>query len=159
MKLHLEFNNIVDVPKCKIFVDNQELYSGNVQNYYDFDISLTNGPVSIRIVHWDKQPQDTVVENNIIVRDRSFELVKLVIDDLDIEELIWNSEFQAIDGAIYPSCLFFGPNGDFVLHLYLPVLHWILSTRQSKNNDNPNWAEDYNYYTTACKLLQQISTK
>ena len=159
MKLHLEFTNIVDLPKCKIFVNDQELYSGNVCPSYDFDIAIAEGPASIRIVHWDNTPQDTIVENGIIIHDRSFELVKLVIDDYDLEELIWLSEFRATDGTIYPSCLFFGPNGDFVLESTLPVLPWILGTRHATNNNDPDWEQDYNYYITACKILQQISIK
>lgn len=159
MKLHLEFINIVDLPQCKISINHQELYSGPVGEVYDFDLPITQGAVSIIITHWDKKPQDTVVENGKIIHDRSFELKRLTIDGYDLEELIWHSEFRAIDGAVYPSCLFFGPNGDFVLDIALPVLPWMLQTRHSKNNNDPHWEEDYNYYAQACQLLQQISVK
>jgi len=159
MKLHLEFINIIDQPRCKISINHEELYSGPVLEVYDFDVPHTQGAVSIVITHWDKQPYDTVVKNGQIVRDRSFELARLIVDGYDLEELIWHSEFRAVDGAVYPSCLFFGPNGDFVLDFTMPVLAWILHTRHTKNNNDPHWEEDYNYYITACQLLQQISIK
>jgi hypothetical protein len=92
-----------------------------------------------------------LVENGKIIRDKSFELEKVIIDSYDIQELIWNSEYVAESGEIYPGCLFFGPNGTYTLNFYQPVVHWILHTR-----NEPGWEEDYEYYDQACKLLKQI---
>jgi hypothetical protein len=156
MKLKLRFKNIVDAPKCKILIGNSELYSGPVLENYEYDHDLATGPCSLVIEHWDKLPTDTIVHDNKIVRDRSFELDQIIIDDYDLEELIWNSEFLANDGQRYSSCLFFGPNGKFILDFHNPVLYWILKTRHEKNNNDPNWEEDYNYYQQACKILTQI---
>lgn len=156
MKLKLKFKNIVDAPKFKIVVNNNELYSGPVLENFEYDHICAIGPCSLVIEHWDKLPSDTIVQDGKIVRDRSFELDKIVIDDYDIEELIWNSEFLAQDGQVYPSCLFFGPNGKFVLNFYNPALYWILKTRHEKNNNDPLWEEDYNYYQQACKILTQM---
>jgi len=156
MKLELKFKNIIDAPKCKILLGNEELYSGIVLPVFEYNYSCQDGPCQLVIEHWDKLPSDTIVQDEKIVRDRSFELDKIVIDDYDIEELIWTSKFLANDGKIYPSCLFFGPNGKFKLDFYNPVLYWILKTRHEKNNDDPNWEEDYNYYQQACKILTQI---
>jgi len=156
MKLQIIFKNIVDSPKCKITVANQELYSGLVNNEYNYDIELDEGPCSLVIEHWDKLPSDTVVADGKIVKDRSFELESIVIDDYNLEELIWESKFFAENGNVYPSCLFFGPNGKFIIDLYNPVLYWILKTRHEKNNNDPDWEEDYNYYQQACRILAQI---
>lgn len=159
MKLTLNFINIANNPMCRIYINDLELYSGIVQSEYTFDTVVPVGPTTLTIEHWDKQPEDTVVENGIIVSDRSFELASILIDNYDLEELKWNSEFRSIDGAVYPSCLFFGPNGKFVLAFENPVLRWILKTRHEKNNNDPHWEEDYNYYTEACRLLTQILPK
>jgi hypothetical protein len=156
MKIQLKFKNIVDTPKCKIFLGDQELYSGVVPPDYDRICELAEGDCQLIVEHFDKLPSDTIVENGAIVRDRSFELDKIIIDDYDLEELIWNSEFLAEDGSVYPSCLFFGPNGKFVLNFHNPILYWILKTRHEKNNNDPTWEEDYNYYQRACKILAQM---
>lgn len=156
MKLYLEFENIIDQPMCQISVNDQLLYRGAVNPSYEFDLNHDSTAVQLCISHWDKKPQDTVVENQIIVRDRSFEIKKILIDQLDLEELIWQSEFRADDGNTYKSCLFFGPNGTFVLDFDYPVLPWILKTRHNINNNDPHWEQDYNYYTHACKILKQI---
>jgi hypothetical protein len=159
MKLHLEFKNIVDNPMCRISLGDQELYNGVVEETFDLSANVPNGPVSLTIDHWDKRPGDTIVENDTIIHDRGFELSRVVIDDYDIEELIWTSEFRALDGAVYSSCLYFGPNGKFVLELVNPVLYWILKLKHECNNNDPNWEEDYQYYQNACKLLTLISNR
>jgi hypothetical protein len=156
MRLKLNFKSIIDAPKCKILVNDVELYCGAVLSEFEYDYPCAEGPCVLVIEQWDKSPSDTVVQDGKIVRDRSFELDKIVIDDYDLEELIWNSEFLAKDGQVYSSCLFFGPNGKFILNFYNPVLYWILKTRHEKNNNDPDWEEDYNYYQQACKILKQI---
>jgi hypothetical protein len=120
---------------------------------------MPTGTTTLIIEHWGKKSEDTIVENNVIVRDRSFELDCIKIDGYDLEELKWDSNFHAKDGTVYPSCLFFGPNGCFVLEFEPPVLRWMLQTRHNKNNNDPHWEEDYNYYTEACRLLEQIPPK
>lgn len=157
MNLHLSFQNIIDQPDCEIRMADQVLYTGPVLPSFDFEFTTTAGPVDLIIEHRNKRPQDTVVENGKIVRDRSFELVKIVIDHYDLEDLVWQSEFRANDGQIYPSCLFFGPNGEFWLSVSDPILPWILEQRHAKTGDDPGWQEDYQYYQRACNLLKQIS--
>lgn len=159
MNINLNFKNIVDSPMCRIYINDDELYSGPVLPTYVLDTNLPTGTATLIIEHWGKRPEDTVVENNVIVRDRSFEIDSVIIDHYDLEELKWDSKFNAQDGAVYPGCLFFGPNGRFVLEFETPVLRWMLQTRHEKNNDDPHWEEDYNYYTEACRLLAQILPK
>ena len=91
MKLKLKFKSIIDVPKCKILVNDLELYSGPVLPDFEYNCQDTIGPCNLVIEHWDKLPSDTIVQDGKIVRDRSFELDKIIIDEYDIEELIWNS--------------------------------------------------------------------
>jgi hypothetical protein len=159
MNINLNFKNIIDNPQCRVYINNTELYSGVVLPKYEFNIDVALGNVMLLIDHWGKLPQDTVVDRGVIVRDRSFELESIVIDHYNLEELIWDSEFRAIDGAVYPSCLFFGPNGQFVLNFENPVLRWQLRRRHEKNNNDPHWEQDYNFYTNACKRLTQILPK
>lgn len=151
MRLQLQFKNIVDNPMCRIYLCQQLQYEGSVKDLFDFTVDCANTNCELRIEHWDKQPKDTKVENGVIVRDRSFELASIRIDNYDLKELVWQSKFVAQDGTVYPSCLFFGPNGNFLLEFSQPVLYWIL-----KNRNEPGWQEDYKYYETACRLLTQI---
>lgn len=158
MKIELFFANIVDAPCCAVALDNTKLYQGPAVTNLRFDLVAAAGAHVLYIEHFDKRPEDTVVDaQGQIVRDRSFELIKISIDGLDIQELIWQSEFLAVDGQRYPSCLFFGPNGRFILPFESPVLAWMLQTRHQRDGDDPTWAQDLEYYLAACRRLQQIS--
>jgi hypothetical protein len=160
MQLVLEFSDIIDDPRCKIAVNHRELYAGPVQPRFSFDLpEVSQDTVELKITHYDKKPEDTQVTDGQITRDRSFTLSRIVVDSYDLEELIWHSYFESVDKQIYQSCLFFGPNGDFLIRFTVPVLKWILSTRHDKNNNDTNWAEDYEHYVNACQLLAQISNK
>lgn len=156
MIIQLEFKNIVDNPTCQIAVNGVTHYDGAVLNSNVFSATSNDEECTLTIKQYGKKPEETIVENGVIVRDKSFELAKIIIDGYDLEELIWNSAFTAEDGNVYQSCLYFGPNGEFKLNFEAPVLKWILKTRHEKNNNDPTWEEDYNYYTKACQLLAQI---
>lgn len=157
MKIELTFDNIVDQPQCAVAIDNQRLYQGPVKPQLTCDVVAPNKHHVLYIEHFDKQPQDTVVDaTGRITRDRSFELQRVVIDGHDIQELIWNSEFIAVDGQTYASCLFFGPNGRFIMPFESPVLAWMLRTRHQRTGNDPNWAQDLELYLQACQRLKQI---
>jgi len=155
MKIQLQFKNIVDEPRCHILINNQVLFAGITQLHHAFDVPVPEGACRLTIVHHDKAPEHTIVENNVIVRDRSFELERCVIDDYDLQELVWHSKFVADAGAVYKSCLFFGLNGEFRLDFENPALLWILRTRHEQNNNDPCWQEDYESYVRACRLLNK----
>ena len=159
MKIQLQFKNIADEPRCRILLNDQVLFAGITQPQYTFDVDAPKGACRLSIVHYDKDPEHTIVENGVLVRDRSFELEQCVIDDYDLQELVWHSEFVADDGNIYKSCLFFGPNGEFRLDFENPALRWILRTRHERDNNDPHWLEDFEYYQQACNRLKQILIK
>lgn len=159
MKIQLQFKNIVDEPRCTIRINNHILFSGIVQLQHVFDVVVPIGACRLTIEHWDKRPEHTVVEQGVIVRDRSFELERCMLDDYDLQELIWSSRFVAAHGEVYESCLYFGPNGEFQLNFENPPLRWILRIRHENNNNDPHWEEDFEYYQQACKRLQLMSIK
>jgi hypothetical protein len=149
MNIQLTFKNIIDNPLCKVYINDEIKFQGPVEQTISFDHYTTAS--ALRIQFYDKMPEDTIVENGVIIRDKSFELEKIIIDNYDIQELIWQSNYLADNGETYPGCLFFGPTGSFILNFHLPILHWILELR-----NEPGWQDDYNYYQNACKLLTQI---
>lgn len=159
MKIKLQFKNIIDDPRCTIRINNHILFSGIVQPQHVFDVAVPQGTCRLTIKHWDKLPEHTIVEQGVIVRDRSFELERCILDNYDIQELIWSSCFVADHGEVYESCLYFGPNGEFQLDFENPPLRWILRTRHERDNNDPHWEEDFEYYQQACNRLQLMSIK
>jgi hypothetical protein len=153
MHILLKFKNINNNPKCKISVGDLVIYDGDVTESFSCDAAIANKGVQLQIEFTNKNPEDTVVENGQIVKDKNFELEQIVIDGYDFKELIWQGNYYSTNGDVYPGCLFFGPPGYFKINFHQPVLHWLLKTRNDINNNDPDWEVDYNFYNEACKLL------
>ena len=148
--INLGSNN--KIPEIAVTVNGVTLYTGIVESIINFDTDA-DGEVILRIEYINKLGTDTVVDSNgAIVTDMNFTLASITVDSIAFEELIWNSVYVAEDNT-YPNCLFFGPAGYFEIKFTVPVLAWLLKTRNDKNNNDPNWEEDYNYYVKACKIL------
>lgn len=159
MQILLKFKNINQSPECAISVNNTLLYSGAVPDLYTDELQIPQDQVLLKIEFTNKHPEDTVVENGVIVKDKNFELEQIVVDGYDFQELVWQGNYYDHNKQVYPGCLFFGPPGHYEINFHQPVLHWILKTRNHINNNDPDWEIDYNYYTEACKLLTLISLK
>jgi hypothetical protein len=156
MNITLEFSAIQKLPECIVYINKQPKYQGPVIDVIHIE-HFDEGTMELSIAFTNKKPEDTVVNSTgDIVEDKSFELDRIVIDKYDLEELKWESKYQASNGVVYNKCLFFGPPGEFIIHLENPILPWMLRTRHRYKDDDPNWQEDYNYYDKACKLLEQI---
>lgn len=116
----------------------------------DFEAQEQN---TLKIYFVNKEDTDTVTDDNgNIVSDMNFELESIKIDGIDIEDLKWQGNYHT-DKQMFESCLFFGPKGYYQLNFSTPILKWTLEQNHLKNKNDPNWEEDYNYYTEAWNRL------
>ena len=157
------FKNINSVnqkyPICRIELNGNDIFIGKVVPQIELDASVDAEENNLRINIENKQGKDTILdENNNISQDLNFELEKLTIDGLDLQHLIWQSRYFAKDSVI-DSCLFFGPKGYWEIKFNSPILKWYLKTNHEKNNNDPDWEIDYNYYEEACQKLSKIQTR
>lgn len=157
------FKNINSVnqkyPICRIELNGNDIFIGKVVPQIELDASVDAEENNLRIYFENKQGKDTILdENNNISQDLNFELEKLTIDGLDLQHLIWQSKYFAKDSVI-DSCLFFGPKGYWEIKFNSPILKWYLKTNHEKNNNDPDWEIDYNYYEEACQKLSKIQTR
>ena len=160
LALELKFKNINSSknkkPVVQVVLNETELVNDTVKPYFKIETAGTQENNILKIYFANKENSDTVLDkNNNIIEDLTFELEQIVIDGFDIKDLIWKSQYVTRTEKIQ-SCLFFGPYGYFEFKFDMPVLKWILKTNHEKHNNDPNWEEDYNYYTEAWKLLNQI---
>lgn len=108
---------------------------------------------TLAIYFINKEDGDTITDSQgKIVDDMNFELDSVIIDGLDIKDLKWQGRYHT-NGDVLPSCLFFGPKGHYELFFKYPVLKWTLEQNHLKNQNDPSWEEDYNYYMEAWKRL------
>lgn len=163
MNFIFAFKNINSVnkkrPICRIELNGNDIFFGDVVKQIKIDAPTKQQKNILRIHFENKEGRDTIVdENDCIVQDLNFELEKLLIDGLDLQHLIWQSRYVCKDSVIN-SCLFFGPKGYWELDFDSPILKWFLSTNHQKNNNDPTWEVDYNYYEEACQRLSKIQTR
>lgn len=162
VEFELHFKNInavgVKKPVCRIELNGRDVWAGEVKKLISFRTSTLERN-TLKIFFENKDPRDTVLDaNNQITRDLNFELSSLIIDRVDLKHLIWESKYFASD-TIIDSCLFFGPKGYWQIEFGAPVLKWFLETNHLKNNNDPEWERDYNYYTEAWQKLSKIQTR
>ena len=162
MSLEFKFKNINPVnnkyPICRIELNGNDIFSGKVEKRIVLNADTQENNV-LRIFFENKEGKDTILDNQQqIIQDLNFELEKLIIDGIDLQHLIWQSKYVAKDTVI-DSCLFFGPKGYWELTFDSPILKWFLRTNQNKNNDDPTWETDYNFYEKVCQKLNKIQTR
>lgn len=159
MNLTLKFKNIQPcngLPMIHIVINDALVFENSVRPEINIQCHPVSNNIALSIQHYGKDPTtDTVVENGVIVQDRSCELDTIEVDGYDLQELKWLSAYHCDDGTVLDKCLFFGKNGTWHIAFELPVLRWILQTRHEINGNDPTWAEDYESYVRACRLLNK----
>lgn len=159
MNLTLKFKNIQPcngLPNMRISINDAVVFENTVCPLIMIQCHPVSNKIDLSIEHYSKDPTtDTVVENGVIVQDRSCELETVEVDGYDLQELKWLSAYHCDDGTVLDKCLFFGKNGTWRIAFELPALRWILQTRHEINGNDPDWAEDYESYVRACKLLNK----
>ena len=162
MKFEFKFKNINVVnkkyPICKFELNGDDIFYGKVKENLTFDEDAQENNI-LRIYFVNKDGRDTILDNNNeITKDLNFELGKVVIDGIDLKHLIWESKYVTKESVI-DSCLFFGPKGYWELKFDTPVLRWFLKTNHAKNNNDPTWEQDYNYFEKVCQKLDKIQIR
>ena len=162
MNFEFAFKNINPVnnkyPICRIELNGNDIFSGKVEQKIVLNADTQENNV-LRIFFENKKGKDTILDNQQqIIQDLNFELEKIIIDGTDLKHLIWQSKYVAKDTVI-DSCLFFGPKGYWELAFDSPILKWFLKTNHDKNNNDPTWETDYNFYEKVCQKLSKIQTR
>lgn len=159
MNLALKFKNIQDcngLPRIRIVINDAVVFENEVCSLIPVQCHPVDNKINLSIEQYGKDPStDTVVENGVIVQDRSCELDTIEVDGYDLQELKWLSAYHCDDGTVLDKCLFFGKNGTWRIAFELPALRWILRTRHEINGIDPAWSEDYESYVRACRLLNK----
>jgi hypothetical protein len=160
MTLNIKFKKInlgprnID-PLIKLELNGHNIYYGKVLSEITQECKLltTN---TLRIYFVNKTDLDTEVDNDQIINDMSFELDEIVIDNVKFGDLLWIGKYHS-EHHVFDGCLFFGPKGYYEISFQSPVLKWQLKTQHESKGSDPTWEEDYNYYITACKILDNKS--
>ena len=131
MKFYIELSpNYWDKPpKVKIDVNNDIVWNAYITDntVVEFNKEIPNDTkAKLNITLYDKSQDQTVVENEKIIKDQLLFLVKIMLDDMDIEKLIYSAKYTT-DTEVRDEVTVLGQNnGIWCLEFETPLYLWFL---------------------------------
>jgi len=164
MKIQITFRDINPghdgrSPLIEVTWNNKKMFHDKIDMTIPFEVMEQDDchqfEALLEIRFLNKTPRDTVVseETGDIIGDMNFTLQDICINGESLSELLWDGEYVADDGTVYPGCLFFGPPGRYRCKIQMPLLRWRLERNHRINNNDPDWQRDYELYQQACAIL------
>ena len=147
MKISIDFDytDKFGIPQVALLVNDNILYSGDVNYKIEAEIELDNGPHYLKIVHSDKKinDYDETHDRHIIIKKIFFDGIDL--DQTDYCPLTHRGKFYPeyeksyketceIQGTFLPEFIcpnhYLGHNGTWILEFSSPVYSWIIDEQK-----------------------------
>jgi len=124
-------------PQYSIWFDNQVVEQSEISSgrkTIKFTREIEEGPHSLSIRLENKDPSDTVIDDNQIVKDMLLNIEDIRIDDITLGNLLWFAQYkldqpQQYNGKIIDelsNCVNLGWNGTYTLTFNSPFYIWLL---------------------------------
>jgi len=125
-------------PQFSIWLDDHQVVAseivGPAQQEIKFERTVDEGLHTLKIRLENKTNQDTVVENDEVVKDMLLNIDDITIDDISLGNLLWSAEYildhpQEYKGQTITkldNCVNLGWNGTYVLKFTSPFYIWLL---------------------------------
>ena len=128
------------LPKYKVFLDNQEIQTGEVDSdgiLIEFHSPVTFGDHhELKIDFINKQLGDTKVDSDgNIMNDMILNIEQIMFNDVDIGILKWTGSVFKLQSPIvhngerkteFLECVNLGMNGSWILKFYSPIYLWLI---------------------------------
>ena len=125
-------------PQFSIWLDDHVIAQSEIaspaQQILNFERTIDEGEHTLKIRLENKTVNDTIVENNQVIKDTLLNIDDIVIDDISLGNLLWSAEYvldhpqeykgQTIDHL--DGCVNLGWNGTYVLKFSSPFYIWLL---------------------------------
>ena len=115
-------------PQVKVDINNDVIWDGTVtdietikheKEVYDEE------EVKLNITLYSKTDDQTVIENEKVIKDQLLHIKNIEIDDVEIEDLIWEAEYT-VNTVIKKRVTTLGENGTWCLTFTSPFYLWLL---------------------------------
>jgi hypothetical protein len=126
-------------PNFSIFLNDELIEQKDIENESVHEIVFERGVTEdqeheLKIRLNNKQDEDTIVENNQIVKDMILNIDGIEIDDVDIGNLRWSADYKLDQAHEYngkqtdhmDNCVNLGFNGTYTLKFTSPFYVWLL---------------------------------
>ena len=125
-------------PQFSIWLDDHVIAQSEIaspaQQILNFERTIDEGEHTLKIRLENKTVNDTIVENNQVIKDTLLNIDDIVIDDISLGNLLWSAEYvldhpQEYKGQIIDhldGCVNLGWNGTYILKFSSPFYIWLL---------------------------------
>lgn len=130
MKFYIELHpDYWDIPpRVKIDVSNDLIWDDYITDnkVIEFDKEIPDDiEVKLNITLYNKTQNQTIIENGKTIKDQLLFLAKIMIDEINIESLIWDAEYT-VDTVVKKTVTSLGENGVWCLKFKTPFYLWFL---------------------------------
>ena len=125
-------------PQFSIWLDDHVIAQSEIASpahqILNFERTIDEGEHTLKIRLENKTVNDTIVENNQVIKDTLLNIDDIVIDDISLGNLLWSAEYvldhpQEYKGQIIDhldGCVNLGWNGTYILKFSSPFYIWLL---------------------------------
>ena len=126
-------------PLIRIVIDDYlVLYEGPAQENFHFDFHIDNGSHVLKIIHYGKECQDHIIEDNIIIVDKHIEIKEIKMDNVELTSELWEGKFYPVymhrdenEPVFITPNLYLGHNGTWTLDFASPATKWLIEKRNN----------------------------
>ena len=115
-------------PKIKIDVNNDIVWDAYITDnkVIEFTKEIPNDTkAKLNITLYDKTQDQTIVENGKIIKDQLLFLIKIMLNDMDIEKLIYSAKYT-VGTEVKNEVTVLGQNATWCLEFETPLYMWFL---------------------------------
>jgi len=131
-------------PRVKVNIDDNTMWEGKVHRHLmwsgivnqnspnntrviEFEKEISDGEeIKLNIILEDKTDDQTVVEDGKTIKDQLLHIKSIEIDDIDIENLIWEAIYTPKNKPPQKKTTCLGINGTWCLTFKAPFYLWLL---------------------------------
>tara|TARA_B100000809_G_scaffold241932_1_gene265580 strand:- start:88 stop:513 length:426 start_codon:yes stop_codon:yes gene_type:complete len=121
-------------PQVKVDINNDVIWKGivnqnspNNARVIEFEKEIPDDEeIKLNIILEDKTDDQTVIEDGKTIKDQLLHIKNIEIDDIDIEDLIWEATYTPKNKTPQKRTTCLGINGTWTLKFKSPFYLWLL---------------------------------
>ena len=125
-------------PQFSIWLDDHVVIQSEIvspaQQTVNFTHTVNEGNHTLKIRLENKTINDSVIENNEVIKDMLLNIDDIIVDDISLGNLLWSAEYILDEKQMYKGqeidhldgCVNLGWNGTYVLKFSSPFYIWLL---------------------------------
>jgi hypothetical protein len=151
-------------PSLRFLIDDdlyQDFTFHSSEHQIRLPLDLLDGSHILSIEFYGKTYSNTLVENDVIIKDQLTTLESIMIDDVILPDFVKYSGVYCIGDISIPQALTWGQNGVWELKFDVPIIDWVLDLKFQnfyEFSSTDRWATA-TYHPEKIRLLREGLTE